>query len=207
MSRSSRRRKRQKEKRRKAKAPVIASDILQEPENEAADLKLIQSKARWSKFNGEAKSEVTDRLMELVRRRTTTVLGKDGELVEVQDEADKNAISAAKVLQAQEAQMQKDDQLKLKLKLEAARNRKPAPVLTFAQQITIQKESAEQTDECKAIARDLGIAWPPTTEDMELIEAEYRKSRLDQIWVRLGLSNPETDEGPGVRVIGLEDDL
>lgn len=183
--------------------PVIASDILQEPNNEAADLKLIESKARWHKFNEAAKEEVTDRLMEVVRKRTTTVLGKDGELVEVQDEADKNAINAAKVLQGQESQTQKDEQLKLKL--EAVKNRGPAPVMTFAQQITIQKESAEQTGEYKAIAQQLGIAWPPATEDMPRIEAEHRKSRLDQIWVRLGLSDGETDEGSGIRVIGQVD--
>lgn len=204
MNRSSRRRKRQKEKRRKAKAPVIASDILQEPENEAADLKLIASQARWSKFNDDAKGEVTERLMELIRKKSTTVLGKDGEPVEVQDEADRNAINAAKVLQLQEAQMQKDDQLKLKL--EAARNRKPAPVLTFAQQITIQKESAEQTDEYRTIARDLGITWPPTTEDMELIEAEHRKSRLDRILARLQEPGTLDHNDSEVRVIGQPED-
>lgn len=160
-----------------------------EPENETADLKLIESTTRWSKFNDDAKGDVTDRLMEVVRKKSTTVIGKDGE-------ADKNAISAAKVLITQEGQVQKDEHFE---------KRRLIPKLPSQTQVNvgvnIQNDSTEQ-NELRTTAHGLGIAWPPSPKDMPRVEAAHKQSRLDQIWTRLSLSGTSDHEDSEARVIG-----
>jgi len=124
MSRNKRRRQRQKERRNSQSdnpPNALQSDILEDPETQAADLSLIRRNVRWAGMTDAAKAEIVDRLRGVVRKTETVSVNKDGEPVATQDVADANAILASKVLISLESQIQKDEHLEKKLARPAGR--------------------------------------------------------------------------------------
>ena len=121
------------------------------------DVRLVRRALRWGTLTPDKRAEVTRRLLKIVRKTSVNVVTKDGDVVAVDEPADRNAISAAGVLVRMVSQDQKDEHLERRI----ATQQQQRPATNINVGVRVDNNTDEHGRRLSAIAQRLGIDFIP----------------------------------------------